>query len=532
MNNMDLLEVFGQISDEHVESAAKPPVKPAGGRAILRTVVAAAAVVALAVAAVPVVNGILNSAPAVVPIIDTSSMTELVSSNASPLDSTPSDDPVSAIIPPVSSETQSIDDPVSDVTTTEPASSDVPVNSDTPVSSESPPVLSEKPPVSSETPSKNDPISSVPPVSSETDPVSSDIPPVSSEPDDEIPDDCIDYKSVKLANGKFFLSYGESGLYNTTGLFGAHLETDSSYRSSVSDAYEVNGVDPNVMVCARSSDGSADVLIRTSALKDVKTGYDLLESKLNLSENFKSLQFESYESRDDSKHEVYEIGEQHREKVENFISLIEGAEFTDSVHITGSQQYVNVYLIYKTGMYIYLRVYECGYLYFPYGNGDYLPRMDPEYLYIGDGVNDLFSIFNSHNGTERADAPWMKTTSEYDDTVLGKYLPTYIPSPKVLKFTTAEYCIDTETAEIGSVKRVSAYFGERFSQYHVDVYASDNLSAVPSSAKMFDYEDLTLGIINSSTTYYGVWVDDIAVVIYPHSLTREEIYEILRSVKH
>ena len=134
-------------------------------------VIAAAAVVALAVAAVPVVNGILKNSPAVVPILDTSSTPAPVSSDASPVDSTPSeDDPVSAIIPPVSSDTQLVIDPVSDVTT-EPVSSEAP-----PVSSVHDPVSAIIPPVSSDTPSKNDPVSSDPPVSSTPDPISSDSP--------------------------------------------------------------------------------------------------------------------------------------------------------------------------------------------------------------------------------------------------------------------------------------------------------------------------------------------------------------------
>ena len=177
MKNDQILSIMNDIDFDMVEDAVSEKEKPAARKRITTTVIAAAAVVALAVAAVPIVNGILKNSPAVVPIIDTSSTPAPVSSDASPVDSTPSgNDPVSAIIPPVSSDTQLVIDPVSDVTT-EPVSSEAP-----PVSSVHDPVSAIIPPVSSDTPSKNDPVSSDPPVSSTPDPISSDSPVAPTQP--------------------------------------------------------------------------------------------------------------------------------------------------------------------------------------------------------------------------------------------------------------------------------------------------------------------------------------------------------------
>ena len=173
IENTDPKEIdgfFDGIKEEKVSASAAERIKAkaVGETAAKKSrfrwmpVVAAAAVVALAVAAVPVINGLRQNLPKVTERHDPVTSVDAPADSQTP----PSDDPVSEPIPPVSSDIPSVDDPVSN-DVTEPAVSETPsVTSDAP---------SKDDPVSSFTPSKNDPVSSVAPVVSD--------PPVSSSPD-------------------------------------------------------------------------------------------------------------------------------------------------------------------------------------------------------------------------------------------------------------------------------------------------------------------------------------------------------------
>ena len=140
MKGLKMFDAMANIDDSLIDGTYQNTnevrTNKTGKRVFIYRTSLAAAAVALAIAAVPVVNGILNKTPAVTERPDP------VSSDTAPANSTPSgDDPVSAHIPPVSSDIASVDDPVSGDITTEPISSDAPT-------------------VSSKTPSSSDPVSS------------------------------------------------------------------------------------------------------------------------------------------------------------------------------------------------------------------------------------------------------------------------------------------------------------------------------------------------------------------------------------
>ena len=211
-------------------------------------------------------------------------------------------------------------------------------------------------------------------------------PPVSN-PSVSAPDEVIapsfDLAPFFSLNGKHYSTFGVFNyIYGTQGLFGKRIGciTNGLSCSSVFDGtnmsadgsgsvtgnvYEVNGIDPDILLCMRHDDGSAGVFVNTNAMKSAKNGAELLDDMLHLSENFKTLQFQSNEYNYLDENEVFELGSSYANNVNRFISVLKKAEFTDHAELDRYDNFTHVYLTYKSGMYIHLYVYGCGYVYFP-----------------------------------------------------------------------------------------------------------------------------------------------------------------------
>lgn len=137
------------------------------------------------------------------------------------------------------------------------------------------------------------------------------------------------------------------------------------------DFYSVKGFDPEFMLCMVRDD-AVELYINDNDLT-LKTGADLFENRLHLSENYTNVTYETRESWFYSKDEVSTINEENVEIIEDFITAIDEAPFmrTEDIPLSEGQNNIyddleiyHVYFETESGIPIDLRLYEGGYVRF------------------------------------------------------------------------------------------------------------------------------------------------------------------------
>lgn len=128
------------------------------------------------------------------------------------------------------------------------------------------------------------------------------------------------------------------------------------------DFYSVNGFDPSFMLCMKHDDGQISTYICATGIT-LKYGSELFEDRLHLSENYTAAEYESYESWMNSKGEIYKLGSDATDTINNFIKDLNSAEFIpgDKI-IPENEELYRVYLKMKNGMTMTLRLFDGGYV--------------------------------------------------------------------------------------------------------------------------------------------------------------------------
>lgn len=103
--------------------------------------------------------------------------------------------------------------------------------------------------------------------------------------------------------------------------------------------YTVKGVDPRFMICAKGADrhginGEDSLILINTCGECFENGRDLIENALHVSETDLTLTFESFDSWNNSKHEIFELDPAHREAAAEFVSALDESEWApfDSIY--------------------------------------------------------------------------------------------------------------------------------------------------------------------------------------------------------
>lgn len=137
------------------------------------------------------------------------------------------------------------------------------------------------------------------------------------------------------------------------------------------DFYEVKGYDPSFMLCLKNVDATFTTYICNNGIT-LKYGSELYEDRLHLSDNFKSIQYESRASWYYSKNELYQMNGGN-DIVVDFIDALNSARFVpwESVSLgqgnTDNISDIELYHLYfgmKDGTTVHLRLRKDGYVLF------------------------------------------------------------------------------------------------------------------------------------------------------------------------
>ena len=140
-----------------------------------------------------------------------------------------------------------------------------------------------------------------------------------------------------IYEGRCYVQYRE--IYEDVDLIDKHLGTvtglidewtpEDEYvdfaGSAQGDFYSVKGYDPSFMLCMREPDGAINLFICNNGIT-LKYGSELFEDRLHLAGNYSKVVFESYDSWNYGKEELFRL-EGKDETVSRFVECLDEAEF-------------------------------------------------------------------------------------------------------------------------------------------------------------------------------------------------------------
>lgn len=137
------------------------------------------------------------------------------------------------------------------------------------------------------------------------------------------------------------------------------------------DFYSVKGFDPAFMLCMREADGAIATYVCNNGIT-LKTGRDLYEERLHLSESYTAVQYETRASWYNSAGQVYQLNDPQSETVTAFIDALNAAAFMPTADIPleaeessiADREIYHLYFLLENGMTAELRLYEGGYIRF------------------------------------------------------------------------------------------------------------------------------------------------------------------------
>ena len=166
------------------------------------------------------------------------------------------------------------------------------------------------------------------------------------------------------------------------------------------DFFAVKGYDPVFMLCMKDAAGAVSTYICNTGIT-LKYGSELYEDRLHLSENYYAIQYETRESWNYSKGELYPFND-NNDIVTSFIERLGAAEFMPWDIVPSKEgkthtsiydtEIYHVYFKMNNGTTIHLRLYENGYVRFQ-GLLDVCVQV-PE-----DDFNSLINLLDRHVGT-------------------------------------------------------------------------------------------------------------------------------------
>ena len=135
------------------------------------------------------------------------------------------------------------------------------------------------------------------------------------------------------------------------------------------DFYSVQGFDPAFLLCIPREDGRLEAYINDNGIT-LKTGAELFEDRLHLSEQFTGLEYEAHDSWFYNRGEVQTLADDNAPVVRAFLAALDEAEFLPTRTSEGQPAWApgntlwHVCLPYASGMKVTLRISAEGYVSF------------------------------------------------------------------------------------------------------------------------------------------------------------------------
>lgn len=186
-----------------------------------------------------------------------------------------------------------------------------------------------------------------------------------------------------IYQGRCYVSY--EWIYGKADLAGEYLGTATGmidewttqdgyvdFAGSVrGDFYSVKGFNPSFMLCMKYEDGSVHTYICDNGIT-LKTGCDLYEERMHLSENYDAVTYETRASWYHDEGMVYQLNDPENEVISDFVEALNEAAFLPQTEIPLDDGETNVYTTelwhmffhMENGMSVHLRLLEGGYVIF------------------------------------------------------------------------------------------------------------------------------------------------------------------------
>ena len=310
--------------------------------------------------------------------------------------------------------------------------------------------------------------------------------------------------------------------------------------------YSVKGIDPGFMLCMKDETGAVSTYICAGGIT-LRTGADLYEDRLHLSEQIAAVQAETRDSWYYGRNKVFQLDEDD-EVVKEFITQLDRAEFIPWEDIPAKEgmtrtaiydtEIYHVYFRLKNGMTTHLRLYEHGYVRFQ-GLPSVCVQLPEE------SFGAMIDVLKKQNGTEWVSVPdrtEIMLEKCRNDPQLGGYLPTFeMPGCYVLA-AEARYYLDPETAaETGTKELYLEYTCDSDPNlyYSVTVTWRDEYGRNGWAGPMLEPSELSAEALAERmgtkqngvvTLHVGVWYGDVSVVLSASGLDEETAFEIFDSV--
>lgn len=333
-------------------------------------------------------------------------------------------------------------------------------------------------------------------------------------------------------------------LGTATGLIDEWTQADGyvDFAGSVDgDFYVVEGISPEFMLCMRFDNGAVCTYINDNGIT-LKTGTDLFEDRLHVSETYTGLTYQNHGAWKSGDEEYFILKESYGQEVLLFLEALNQASFMprEDAPYGYNQVLYHIDLALENGMNVKLRLFPDGYVYFD-GIGSVFLKMETE------AFERFVALLDT--GEAGIQAQKIDSSTTYDDCLsdvtLGGYIPRFIPDGMQVSFSGIYYHIDRECAEVGNAERIYIEFfdvSDVKRYYSVAVLDADDNGGpgcIIYEAESFTLEDAARSLqtldsqgnaLERPRLELGVRVGNIIVILSAKGLDAEEGYSILSSV--
>lgn len=356
-----------------------------------------------------------------------------------------------------------------------------------------------------------------------------------------------------IYQGRCYVHYER--IYNDVNFIGEHLGTATGlidewtpadgyveFAGSVNgDFYAVKGISPEFMLCMRLDDGSVTTYINDNGIT-LKTGTDLFEDRLHISETCTGLTYQTHEAWNSSDDEYFILKESYEQELMLFLEALDQAPFLpgQDAPCDFDQVLYHIDLTLESGMNVKLRLFPDGYVFFG-GIRSVLLKMEPE-------ACERFVVLLD-TGEAGISAQKSDNRITYDnclsDATLGGYIPHFIPDGMQVSNSYISYYIDRESAEVGNAKHIYIEFDDAsdVNRYYsitvLDAKAHEEPHCTIYEAESFTLEDAAQSVqtldsqgntLEKPRLELGVRIGNIIVILSAKGLDGQEGYSILSSV--
>ena len=315
--------------------------------------------------------------------------------------------------------------------------------------------------------------------------------------------------------------------------------------SVAGDFYAVNGVSPEFMLCMRSDDGSVSTYINDNGIT-LKTGADLFEDRLHVSETCTGLTYQAHDKWYSDDDEYFILKESYEQELMLFLEALDQALFLprQDAPYDFDQVLYHIDFTSESGMNVKLRLFPDGYVYFD-GIRSVFLKMETE------ACERFVALLDT--GEAGIPAKKMENSITYDDCLkdatLGSYVPRFIPDGMQISFAGIYYYIDRESAGVGNAKRIYIEFfdandvnryysitvldaefdAEAYEEAHCTVYGAESFT-LEDTAQSMQTLDSQGNALEKKRLELGVRIGNIIVILSAKGLDEQEGYSILSSV--